>query len=439
MRVMGQRLPSRRLSVMLIALAVASCATTMWGAPGRDPVVENAGDPPSSPAGNRVLVIGLDGLGWDAIDRFDAPNLQALAARGTRPQALLPTMPTKTFVNFYTLATGLDPENHGMVGNSPYDRALDTTFTNQANSEDSHWWQGEPIWHTAERQGLRSHILFWPGSEVTETRATVWSPYEHGRPYEQRVSEVLAWYDAPETEMPDFAAVYFDHVDTIIHRFGADTEAEADAIAHVDDLVGDLIAGLESRGLLETTNIIVMSDHGLADLSLERIVFLDDYDTLEGVFINEFRDGREGRLEPYLMAYGEAGPINRLHDALTDAHPNMQVFRRGEGRDDWAFDHPTRGPDLLILADTGWMLGQRVADLEDPWLANFRATHGWDNADPRMHASLIAAGPAFPEGATPDAVENVNVHAIIACALGIDPAAHDGDAAEVARITGGRC
>ncbi|MBL4544495.1 MAG: alkaline phosphatase family protein [Oceanicaulis sp.] len=141
------------------------------------------------------------------------------------------------------------------------------------------WWQGEPIWTTAEREGLTSAIMFWLGSEVEHdgVRPSIWTPYEHEKPYQERVDEVLAWYDAPAEDMPRLAAVYFDRVDSVAHRNGPENEAVAEAVAEVDGYVAQLIAGLEARGLLDTTNIIIVSDHGMAQLSDERIVAVDDW------------------------------------------------------------------------------------------------------------------------------------------------------------------
>jgi alkaline phosphatase D len=389
-----------------------------------------------------VLMIGLDGLRYDAIDRWDAPNLQALAERGVRPDRMLSVMPTKTFVNFYSLATGLYPEHHGMVSNSPWDAEAERLFSTRAGGpQDAFWWQGEPIWITAERQDVRSHIMFWLGSEapVDGEYATVWHPYQHDMPYEDRVAEVLSWFDAPAAEQPRFAAVYFDHVDTVLHRAGPFTEAEGEAVARVDALVGDLVTGLEARGLLGRTNIIVVSDHGMAPVGTERVIMIDDYSALEGLFVKEFAGPYGAGLEPFLMAFGDEAAVARAEAELQGAHPHLSVYRPGDYPPEWRFDHPTRGPDLFILADPDWLISRSDANFSSPYLSSLRGQHGYDNRAEPMGATFIGAGPVFPQGTRPDAFENVNVYGIIACALDLEPAETDGDPAEVARITGGHC
>lgn len=427
---------ARLITLAALTGLLAACSHM----PGARPVpAPDTGDGDGPPI---VIMIGLDGLRYEAIDRHDAPNLRALAARGMRPERMYPVMPSKTFVNFYSIATGLYPEHHGMVSNSPWDRRLNETFSNSGGSpQDPRWWGGEPIWITAEQQGLRSHIMFWLGSEVEiqGTRPTVWHPYEHNKPYEERVSEVLAWFDAPIAEQPRFAAFYMDHVDTIVHANGVETEAEGDAVARVDSLVGDLIAGLEARDLMDRVTLIIVSDHGMVNVSTERTVALDTLADLDGLFIEEFAGQYGAGLEPFVMGYGDEAVVERIHAELEGADPHIRAYRRQDMPAHWHLDHPDRGPDLLVVADPGWLITASSADLSSPYLSSLAATHGYDNHAETMGATFIGIGPIFPEGSRPAAFENVNVYGLIACALDLEPAETDGSAAEVERITGGRC
>ena len=233
------------------------------------PVAET--DPANLP---RVLMIGIDGLNPDKLDQWDAPNIKALAARGVKVEAMIPAMPTKTFVNFYTLATGLYPEHHGMVDNEPWDRALGEKFPRATGAQEARWWGGEPIWITAEKQGLNASIMFWLGSEVAVDgiRPSRWRPYEHEKPYQERVDEVLSWYDSAPEYQPRFAAVYFDRVDTAGHYTGPDSDETKAALKEVDGYVGQLVDGLKARGLLEHTTVIVVSDHGMVSIDEDHAV-----------------------------------------------------------------------------------------------------------------------------------------------------------------------
>jgi predicted AlkP superfamily pyrophosphatase or phosphodiesterase len=419
----------RAISVSLLALSLAACAT------------EGAGSPPAQASADEpiVLMIGVDGLRWDALDRYEAPAMQALADRGVRPEAMIPVMPSVTFTNFYSIATGLYPEDHGMTSNAPYDRSYGEGFVNPMGAQEERWWDGEPIWITAERQGLPSSIMFWLGSEVEfeGDRPTRWTPYEHDRDYGERVEEVLGWFDGPEDARPRFAAVYFDAVDTNGHRYGPDTPEVGEAIARVDGHIADLLAGLQARGLMDRTNVIIVSDHGMARVEDDQVIHFDDFIDLGSVYVPEI-EGRGGNgYRPFLNVYGEPEAVEAAYQGLQGAHPNMRAWKRGEMPGHFRFDHPERGPDLFILADAGWTMSARDLPMGSPWRSI--GVHGYDPLDPLMHAGFIAAGPAFPEGARPAAFENVNVYLLIACILGLDPAETAGDPAVVAELTGGRC
>src|SRR5438045_9729616 len=74
-----------------------------------------------------VILISLDGFRWDYLDKFNPPTLNKLAKEGVRAKWMIPSFPTKTFPNHYTIATGLYPAHHGIVENNFYD--FGTVFT----------------------------------------------------------------------------------------------------------------------------------------------------------------------------------------------------------------------------------------------------------------------------------------------------------------------
>jgi predicted AlkP superfamily pyrophosphatase or phosphodiesterase len=390
--------------------------------------------PVSSP---RVLLIGLDGLRPEMLD-WDAPNLKALAARGVRAEAMIPVMPSVTFVNFYSLATGLYPENHGMVANYPYDAEAREHFQQATGPTEERWWQGEPIWVTAEKQGLKTAIMFWLGSEVAHdgVRPSIWTPYQHEKPYQERIDEVLAWYDVPDAERPRFAAVYFDRVDTVTHYTGPNSAEAKAAVTEIDAYVGQLIDGLKARGLADTTTIIIVSDHGMAYTPPDQVLDVGEYIDLGQLVVTQFVGPYGGSGHPFLQIYGEGPALEAAYNGLSIASEHIRVYRAGAMPAHYHLDHPTRGPDLLAVADPGWLM--RSVDVGG-WRAPIPGNHGYDNLAPEMAATFLAAGPVFPEGAVAAPFENVNVYGLIACALGITPAETDGEPSVVAEITGGRC
>ena len=228
-----------------------------------------------------VLLISLDGFRWDYLEKAHTPNLDRLVNTGVKARALIPVFPTKTFPNHYSIATGLYPENHGIIANTMYDPVVDDTFalSLRAAVSDGRWYGGEPIWVTAEKQGQISATLFWPGSEaeIEGFRPTYWYEYDHDMPHADRVNQVLAWFDLPPDHRPTFITLYFPDTDDDGHRFGPDSPEITSTIQQLDSTLGTLFQGLMERGIMEEINILVVSDHGMASIDSTQMIFLDDY------------------------------------------------------------------------------------------------------------------------------------------------------------------
>ncbi|QXD16548.1 ectonucleotide pyrophosphatase/phosphodiesterase [Rhodocaloribacter litoris] len=375
---------------------------------------------PQPPA---LLLISLDGFRYDYLERYDAPTLRRLAREGVHAaDGMQVAFPTKTFPNHYTTVTGLYPEHHGIVANNMYDPAMDAWFSlsNREAVEDARWWGGEPLWVTAEKQGLRSATYFWPGSEaaIRGVRPTYWKRYDSRVPGPERVDTVLAWLDLPAGRRPAFITLYFSDVDGAGHRYGPDAPETAEAVARVDGYLARLVAGLEARDLYDRVNLIVLSDHGMTATGPERVIALDDYIDPDDLTIVD-RD-------PVLMARPKAGRFEAVYAALKDAHPHLHVYRREETPARWHFRAHPRIPDLIAVADEGWRIVTERARAEaDPDRLR-GGSHGYDNALPSMHALFVAHGPAFRQGLTVAPFENVHLYALMAHVLGLRPAPNDG-------------
>ena len=262
----------RLLCLSLVAASLAGCA---------GPPRVAAPVPETTPT---LVLVSLDGFRWDYLDRpgVQAPTLRWIA-EGVRAGRLVPVFPTKTFPNHYSLVTGLHPEAHGIVGNSMRDpgRLVDGqparfSLSDRDALADSRWWGGEPIWVTAERQGVPTGTVFWPGSEaeIGGVRPGRWLPYDGEMPYAARVDTALAWLDAPDP--PRLVTLYVEAVDDAGHRYGPDAPEVGAAIARVDSALARLVDGLRQRGRLDQTSLVVVSDHGMTALSPSRVVLLDD-------------------------------------------------------------------------------------------------------------------------------------------------------------------
>ncbi len=377
-----------------------------------------------------VVLVGLDAFGWDFMEKTETPNLDALAARGVRAEHLVPVFPTKTFPNHYSIATGLYAEHHGIVANNMYDPVFDAHFSlgDRSAVSDGRWWGGEPIWVTVEKQGLVAAAFFWPGTEaaIQGVRPTYWRPYDGSIPAEDRVAQVLAWLDLPVGERPAFITLYFSEVDDATHRFGTDAPETLAAIQRMDRMIGLLMTGLEQRGIASTTNVVVVSDHGMANTSPDRVIFLDDYVRLDEVEVVDWNP--IAAIRPL-----RADDAERIYRRLASAHPHLRVFRKNEIPARWHYRDHRRIQPILAVADEGWSIASRpYFDLQPDRMAG--ANHGYDNALQSMGAVFVAAGPAFREGVVAAPFEAIHVYALLCRVLGLTPAPNDGNVDAVARL-----
>lgn len=416
------------LALLLALVLAAGCSRVGGGAtvddaavPDRDAVL-GAAEPNAARLPPPLVLISIDGFRADYLERHPSPTLRRLAAEGVRARALLPVFPTKTFPNHYTIVTGLYPEHHGIVGNTMLDPADGAWFrlSDRDAVQDGRWWGGEPIWVTAQRHGLRSATLFWPGSEapVAGIRPTEWLPYDESMPPAARIDRALAWLARSPRDRPSLITLYFEQVDDAGHRHGPLAAETAQAVAEVDAVLGRLVDGLESLDLLDRVNLVVVSDHGMTEIAAERVIVLEDLIDLAGVEVVA--------ASTFAMLRPPEGGSEALLERLRGAHPHLRVYSRSEVPVHLDYrEHPRITP-IVAIADEGWYVypTHERARRSTPLPAGM---HGYDPAVSSMHGLFVARGPAFRSGVTLDLVRSVDLYELMAAALGLPPAANDGD------------
>ena len=401
-----------RLTGLLMLLILSACAT----APTAPPQAERP----------IVVLVSIDGFRPDYLERGLTPTLSRLAAEGASG-AMRPSFPTKTFPNHYTLVTGLRPDRHGVVNNTMTDPDIPGVVFRLSNKEavsDRRWWDdAEPIWVTAQNAGLTAAAMFWPGSEaeVRGVRPRWWLPYNEEMTPEARVDQLLQWLALPGDDRPDFATLYFEAVDTAGHSFGPDSAEVNAAIAASDAAMARLVAGLERQGLSDKVVLLIVSDHGMAATSPERVVRLGPVvssDAASVLYMGatvavEPAPGREGEVAAELLA----------------PRDHLQCWRKGELPERLHFGRHRRAPGFFCLAETGWM-----ALKADTRVRGGGGDHGYDDAAPEMQALFIAHGPGVASGRTVEGLVNVDVHPLIGRLLALPVPAGDGDPAAAERV-----
>lgn len=381
------------------------------------PAAAHAGDEEETSA--PVILVSFDGFRFDYIDRGITPNLSALAMHGVRAAAMRPGYPSKTMPNHYAIVTGFRPEHNGIVGNAMRDPDIpDKTYRMGSNSDeaDTRWWsEAEPVWVTAEKQGVRTAPLFWPGSDqvVRGVRPSHYLAYDDDYPIDRKVDQIFEWMDLPAAERAQFYTLYFPDTDSAGHRFGPDAPETDFAIAEVDRQLGRLMAGLARRGI--DANVIVLSDHGMAHVSQDRLIEIDPL-----VSRDAYTKVVEGA---YLGVDPVAGHERELESALLGKHEHMECWRRENVPERLHYSDNDRIPAIICMPDTGWSI---VPSARADGNASMGA-HGYDNASPEMWATFVAAGPGFRAGTRLGVIDNVDVYPLLMQLLGLAPLANEGN------------
>jgi predicted AlkP superfamily pyrophosphatase or phosphodiesterase len=386
-------------------LTTAQVDITQHVVPGRSNSAEQQKKP-------YVIMISADGFRYDLADKYQAKHLQQFRSSGVAAKAMIPSYPSLTFPNHYSIITGLYPAHHGLVDNTFYDKKRDEIYRigNRKAVEDSSWYGGTPLWVLAEKQQMVTASFYWVGSEtaIQGVRPTYYYKYNDSIDMDTRIQSVKNWLTLPEEKRPHFITFYVPDVDHEEHMYGPDSKQAEDAVHYVDESIAKMVRMTDSLKL--PVNYIFLSDHGM--------IQVDTLNTLPlpaAIDTNKFKIP-DGDVLLHLYAYN-ANDIQPTYSALKkQSSPDYDVYLAGEIPARWHYgasdDRYNRVGDIILVP-------------KPPKSFNIRhkrtnpGKHGFDNAIPQMHATFYAWGPAFKQGVQIDAFENVNVYPLVARILGL--------------------
>jgi ectonucleotide pyrophosphatase/phosphodiesterase family member 4 len=350
-----------------------------------------------------LVLVSIDGFRYDYAEKFGAKNLLDLKQTGSYASAMIPSFPSKTFPNHYTLVTGLVPSRHGIVGNEFYSKSKKEVYDKLPNQvRDGSWYRGVPIWSLAESQGMLSASFFWIGSEaeIAGYRPTYFYPYKHSTPDEYRSKQVLDWLALPEEKRPHLILMYLAMVDDTGHRFGPDSPETKAAALRADELIGHLRDELKKTGL--PIYLMVTSDHGMIEVN--RGVSLEDVDFKDAVVVESST--------MFMVYHDNATTLGKIRKQL-EKKKYIQVMDRKEIKAYSGFEDIDRVGDLNILVKPPAIL------LAKPTIVS-GGTHGYCPVDyPEMNAIFMVEGPDIKKGFQVSKFENIHVYPFAAQLLNL--------------------
>ncbi len=365
-----------------------------------------------------LVMLSLDGFRWDYCDKANTPVFDSLAKVGVKAESLKPSFPTKTFPNHYSMATGLYPDHHGIVLNSFHapDLGLEYSIPDRDAVTNGDFYDGQPIWNVAEDNGIKTVTLFWVGSEapVDGKQASYWYQYDKKLPTEARIDSLERWLSMPIEDRPHFIMWYYYEPDHTGHVYGPDSPEAIVMVEELDKFVGDFFTAMRTLPVFPKLNFIITSDHGMAQLSPDRVVFLDQYVDTADI---EFCDG----WNPAMNIKAKPGKADMVYDQLAGANEHLNVYKHGELPPELNYGTNERTQDITVFTEPGWTLSWSWD--QDKSLG----THGFDNGCKDMHAIFYAAGPAFKKGYVQPTFNNVDLYPLAGSVLGIQVPESDGE------------
>lgn len=357
-----------------------------------------------------VIMLSADGFRYDYASKYNAQNLLRYGREGVRAKAMIPSYPSITFPNHWSLITGLYPSHHGLVDNFFYDyeRKEKYAMNNKQNAEDGSWYGGIPLWALAEKQGTISASLQWVGSasDAGGMRPTYYYPYHEKFKPAEKVDKVIDWLKLPVEKRPHFISLYFPEVDGAGHHFGPESKQTQNAVHLIDDAIGSLVQQVNDLGLANV-NFIFVSDHGMIDvdgknpLEIPKILLnnkrFDVYNsqTLLRVYVKNPKEVR------FVFSELKQNKTDNYDVYLDKKLPKYLHFATRDDR------YSRIGQILLIPKATKVFLedGQKTS----------AGKHGYDpKMVPEMKATFFAWGSDFKHHLIIDEFENVNVYPLVA-------------------------
>lgn len=365
-----------------------------------------------------VVLVSMDGFRHDYINSNKTRSFDKMAKAGVSA-VMKPSYPASTFPNHYTLATGLVPDHNGLVNNSFWDPEHKERYSiGGKNKHKSYFYLGEPIWNTAQRQGVLAGVTYWVGSdfEIGGGRPRYYLPYNNALiSFRNRIRRTVELLSYPEEQRPHLVMVYFSEPDHTGHSYGPFSKETRKEVVKMDQILGELRNALARLPIAKQIDLIVLSDHGMADLSPERCISVDK---------NVKKEWTER------IIYGTPTSIYSKNAACRDSIitalsgiEHLNVWKKEEVPAELSYGSSNRLGDIIVAPDLGWRFTDRPGTL--------RGGHGYFPEDPEMQTVFRAEGPDFKKNYKAASFRNVSIYPLICHLLGIEPSPNDGDLGEV--------
>lgn len=379
-----------------------------------------------------LILISLDGFRWDYVEKYKPPHLINFIKNGINSESLIPSFPTKTFPNHYTIATGMYPDKHGIIANSFYSYDKDMTYKirDREKVEDGSFYGGNPIWIQANKANMVTASYFFVGTEanIQGLKPTYYYRFDNSVKNEVRVNQAIDWLKLPPKKRPHLITMYFSDMDDTGHKYGTKNDEELKkTLFELDKQLGNLFKGIEKTGL--PVNIIIVSDHGMSTVSISNFISIEKIEN--DSLYTSIDNGAIVNIHP-----NNKNQIDSIYTYLKKKESNFKVYKTENTP---GFEYIPKNKNwgaIQILPDFGYYFSSTkgIASRKQHTNTNF-GVHGYDQKYKDMHGIFYANGPAFKKAYRTPSIKNIHIYPLMCEILGLEvPSNIDGNLDQIKNV-----
>ncbi len=250
-----------------------------------------------------LYLIILGGFRWDYLEahKENLTSFSYMRRHGSAFPKVKPVFPPEDYPVWTSLATGLYPEEHNIIGDLMFNLKTREFFdrSDENTTHEADWWKSvQPFWSTAAKHGRKVAMFNWhdcnlPGKRLE--RQSDCRPYENPSDRIQSKSEISRMFDEAFNRLYkkhyDASVVYTDAIRKASEIHGPLSKEVYRVLHDIDDILQTKLIDIQSKderaGI--KMNLMVISDYGLTDDKYLEDIPLDEYldmDNLQYIILN---------------------------------------------------------------------------------------------------------------------------------------------------------
>jgi predicted AlkP superfamily pyrophosphatase or phosphodiesterase len=203
-----------------------------------------------------VIVIGVDGLSPDGIQKANTPVIDSMIANGSVKWNVRTVLTTASSQNWMSMISGAGPEQHGVIDN---DWEIDKhSLPPIVKESDGRFPTIFSVLHKEKPQAEIGTVYHWSDFGRLYQKDAI----NYDKRFSTEDSTAADFIRYIKEKKPTLGFLHLDHVDHAGHHGGHGSDEYYTSVAKTDSLVGKILEGIKEAGIEDNTLVIIWADHG---------------------------------------------------------------------------------------------------------------------------------------------------------------------------------